>query len=55
MEFYCPEEDCSYEGGGDFVVVLPDESCVDVHNIATVFCPYCQSVLVPKDEKKIPA
>lgn len=49
MEFYCVEKMCSFEGKKPFVLNIPTEMCVDEHNCATVFCPYCQSKLIKKE------
>jgi len=41
MEFSCPEKKCNFDGNGPYVLNIPQEACVDEHNIATPFCPYC--------------
>lgn len=47
MEYFCPKENCDYKGSRPYILILPEEACVDVNNIASIFCPYCQSVLQP--------
>lgn len=51
MEFFCTDEMCPFEGGGPFTIEIPQEACVDVHNIASIFCPYCNNMLSPKVEE----
>ena len=41
MEFSCPEKECNFDGNGPYVLNIPQEACVDEHNIATPFCPHC--------------
>ncbi len=48
MDYYCATESCSYDGKGPYVLSLPPEACIDEHNCAIVFCPYCQSQMVIK-------
>jgi hypothetical protein len=50
MKYVCFEKDCYYEGEGKFFIHLKGELCVDMNNIATIFCPYCRNVKVPEDE-----
>lgn len=49
MEYQCEYEKCPYqEGRKPYVLSLPPEACVDEHNCATVFCPYCKNELIQK-------
>lgn len=50
MKYVCLEETCNYEGEGDFTIDLKGELCVDIYNIASIFCPYCQNVMAPEEE-----
>lgn len=49
MEFSCTEEACNYDGVGPYVLSIPQEACVDEHNIATPFCPHCGRALIKTD------
>ena len=49
MEFSCPEESCNYDGLGPYVLNIPQEACVDEHNLATPFCPHCGQALIKPD------
>jgi len=49
MEFSCTEEACNYDGVGPYVLNIPQEACVDEHNIATPFCPHCGQALIKTD------
>ena len=56
MEFQCQSKDCPFEGPKPFVLSLPEEIQVDAHNVATMFCPYCEKELVKvPDTTPIPA
>jgi len=48
MDYYCTAEACSYDGKGPYILSLPPEACIDEHNCAIVFCPYCQTKMVIK-------
>lgn len=50
MEFYCAEKKCPSKGMGAYAVKLPQEVSVDEHNLATLFCPHCQSQLIRKEQ-----
>lgn len=41
MDYYCTAPSCPYDGEGPYVLSLPPEACIDEHNRAIVFCPYC--------------
>ena len=45
MQFTCYEKKCPYDGKGSYILTLPPEACVDVHNCATFFCPHCNKEL----------
>lgn len=49
MEYHCNHKNCSYEGPGPYVLVVPAEICADEHNCATLFCPHCEHELVKRD------
>lgn len=46
MNYVCTASSCSYDGEGPYVLSLPAEACIDEHNCAIVFCPYCQNQMV---------
>ncbi len=50
MEYLCVEKSCPFDGNKPFVLSIPTEACVDKHNIAIPFCPYCESELKEKDK-----
>jgi hypothetical protein len=50
MKYVCAEETCSYEGEGEYTIDLNGEACMDANNIASVFCPYCNSTMSPEEE-----
>lgn len=50
MRYLCEDIKCTYDGDGPYELSLPPEACIDEHNCATVFCPYCQSELIRKQE-----
>jgi hypothetical protein len=45
MEFSCPKKECGFDGGGPYVLSIPQEACVDEQNIATPFCPHCGNMM----------
>ena len=45
MEFSCYRKECPYEGKGSYILTIPQEACVDEHNCATFFCPFCNGEL----------
>ncbi len=49
MEFSCLVEGCNYDGVRPYVLNIPQEACVDEHNIATPFCPHCGKALIKTD------
>jgi hypothetical protein len=42
MKYSCESESCPYEGPEPYSLELPPEACIDEHNCAVVFCPYCR-------------
>lgn len=48
MEYFCEKKSCDYVGEGPYKLTLPQEACIDEHNCAVVFCPYCQSEMIIK-------
>lgn len=51
MLFACHEKRCPYEGQGAYMLTIPPEACVDEHNCAAFFCPYCNSELIKIEQK----
>lgn len=51
MEFSCAQKSCGYSGKGPYVVQFPQEAVVDIHNIATPFCPYCGQKMIRSDSE----
>jgi hypothetical protein len=49
MKYLCMENKCPFDGTKPFVLSIPQEVCVDKHNIATLFCPHCGSNLKEKE------
>ena len=52
MEWYCAKKSCPYDGEKPFVLRLKPETCVDKNNIATMFCPHCNSKLKEREEHR---
>lgn len=50
MKYVCTEENCNYEGPGEYTINLNGEACMDAHNVASVFCPYCQNIMRQEEE-----
>jgi hypothetical protein len=46
MKYYCPKKTCSLEGDKPFILKISIEACMDEKNVATVFCPYCESKMI---------
>lgn len=55
MEYVCAEKKCTYDGNGPYTLTLPAEACIDEHNCAVVFCPYCHSKMVIRKPAEQPA
>jgi hypothetical protein len=55
MRCYCLYRRCTFEGTKPYVFNLPHEALMDEHNIATVFCPHCQSKLMVKASDELTA
>jgi hypothetical protein len=51
MNYYCQSEQCTFEGDGPYKLSLPPQVCVDEHNCATIFCPYCHNEMIRKPEE----
>jgi hypothetical protein len=51
MKFYCTDDLCPFEESENYMVEIADEMCLDVHNIASPICPYCQNPMLSDVEE----
>lgn len=47
IQYLCRNNNCSYPGDTQCEIRFKAESIMDNNNLATVFCPFCKTEMIP--------
>ncbi len=47
VQYLCQNNNCSYPGDTKCEIRFKAESIMDNNNLATVFCPFCKTEMMP--------